>query len=61
MTPSEQIKSIRARTGLSQAAFAAEYELPRRTVEDWEAGRRSPTPWALKLLDRLTSIDYPAL
>lgn len=60
MTPSEKIKSIRARTGLSQAAFAVKYELPRRTVEDWEAGRRIPTTWALKLLDRITAIDYPS-
>lgn len=42
MNTAEQIRAIRARTGLSQAAFAARYEIPLRTYEDWEAGRRVP-------------------
>ena len=34
------IRDIRAHTGLSQAAFAARYCIPRRTVENWESGDR---------------------
>lgn len=44
MTTAEQIRAIRARTGLSQEAFARVYEIPKRTVENWEAGTRCPPP-----------------
>lgn len=50
MTTAEQIKSIRARTGLSQAAFAARYDIPKRTVEAWEMGQRTPPPYVIRLL-----------
>lgn len=32
------IKDIRTATGLSQAAFAKRFSIPRRTVENWESG-----------------------
>lgn len=41
MTP-EEIRTIRAATGLSQARFALRYHLSTRTVQDWEQGARSP-------------------
>ena len=34
------IRDIRAHTGLSQAAFAVRYCIPRRTIENWESGDR---------------------
>lgn len=43
------IRDIRAHTGLSQAAFAVRYCIPRRTVENWESGARS-CPDYLRLL-----------
>lgn len=43
------IKDIRAHTGLSQAAFATRYCIPRRTVENWESGT-SACPDYLRLL-----------
>ena len=44
------IKEIRAHTGLSQAAFAQRFCIPRRTIEDWEAGRRTPPDYVRLLL-----------
>lgn len=44
------IRDIRANTGLSQAAFAQRFCIPRRTVEDWEAGRRSCPDYVRLLL-----------
>lgn len=44
------IKTIRALTGLSQAAFAARFGIPRRTIEEWEAGRRTPPAYVIDLL-----------
>lgn len=43
------IRDIRAHTGLSQAAFAVRYCIPRRTVENWESGDRQ-CPDYLRLL-----------
>jgi putative transcriptional regulator len=41
LTPNE-VRSIRRRSGLSQAAFAARYGLNPRTLQDWEQGRVQP-------------------
>jgi len=38
----DEIKAIRRRSGLSQAAFAAGYGLNLRTLQDWEQGRAQP-------------------
>lgn len=50
MTAAEQIRALRAGTGLSQAAFAARFKIPKRTYEAWEAGERTPPPYLIFLL-----------
>ena len=52
------IKEIRTMTGLTQKDFAEFYEIPKRTLEDWEAERRIPAPYIIKLLERVVSEDY---
>ena len=52
-------KTIRARTGLSQVKFAQHYGIPRRTLEDWEAGVGRPGEYVLALLDRAVREDFP--
>lgn len=44
------IRDIRAHTGLSQAAFAVRYCIPRRTVENWESGDRQCVDYVRLLL-----------
>jgi putative transcriptional regulator len=44
------VKKIRARLGLSQAAFAATYGFALSAVRDWEQGRRRPERSARILL-----------
>ena len=44
------IRSIRAGTGLSQVAFGAALHIPRRTIEEWEAGNRSCPPYVVELI-----------
>ena len=44
------IQDIRAHTGLSQAAFAVRYCIPRRTVENWESGDRQCADYVRLLL-----------
>ena len=50
------IRDIRAHTGLSQAAFAARYCIPRRTVENWESGVRSCPDYLRLLLAQATGL-----
>lgn len=44
------IKAIRAKTGLSQAMFAKAIGLEKRTLQDWEQGKRIPQGPARALL-----------
>ena len=44
------IKELRQMSGLSQAEFAKKYEIPKRSIENWEEGKRVPPPYLIKLL-----------
>lgn len=44
------VRDIRSLTGLSQAAFARAYGIPRRTVEEWERGSRSAPSYVMEML-----------
>lgn len=46
-----KIKELRSLTGLSQAKFAEKYEIPKRTIEDWERDLHLPPEYVLKLLE----------
>ena len=45
-----EVKEIREQTGLSQVRFAAMIGVSKRTLENWEQGRRHPTGPAKALL-----------
>ena len=51
------LQEMRKALGDSQKAFSKRYEIPLRTLEDWEAGRRKPAPYILKLLERAVLQD----
>lgn len=53
------VKEIRKITGLSQARFGEFYGIPKRTIEDWETGRRKPPEYVLELLERAVKEDFP--
>lgn len=44
------IKQMRQQTGLSQTAFAKYFNIPVRTVQDWEQGKRKPPEYLVKLM-----------
>lgn len=48
--PSVDVAAIRARTGLSQSAFAKSIGVAKGTLLNWEHGRRHPTGPAQVLL-----------
>ncbi|WP_372810523.1 NadS family protein [Litorivivens sp.] len=52
--PEPEVKAIRDKVGLSQSRFAMLIGVSKRTLENWEQGRRHPTGPAkalLKILD----------
>lgn len=54
--PEPQVKAIREKTGLSQSRFASLIGVSKRTLENWEQGRRHPTGPAKALL-RILDVD----
>jgi putative transcriptional regulator len=57
-------RGVRARTGLTQAEFAARIDVPLETVRNWEQGKRSPRGPAralLKLIDKAPDVAFAVL
>jgi putative transcriptional regulator len=53
--PAAFVRQVRARCGLTQAAFAEKIEVPIETVRNWEQGKRSPRGPARALLRLINS------
>lgn len=54
-----KIKELRAATSLTQEKFSQFYGIPKRTLENWEGGRRTPHEYIFNWLERLIKIDFP--
>jgi putative transcriptional regulator len=62
--PAVFVRQVRARCGLTQAAFAERIEVPIETVRNWEQGKRSPRGPAralLKLIDKAPDVAFATL
>ena len=58
MTKENEFKAARKRLGLTQQELSERLEIPKRTIEDWEGGRRNPPEWVKKLvLEKMESMD----
>ena len=61
MTYSEKFKAARKAAGLTQEACAARLGVPARTLENWEAGSRTPPDYVQRLvleeMDRITACN----
>ena len=54
MERSEEIRKI---LGISRAAFSRKYNIPIRTLEDWDAGKKNPPDYVLDMLERIVNED----
>jgi DNA-binding transcriptional regulator YiaG len=52
------IREIRNITGLNKTKFAEKYNIPYRTLQDWEAGKRKPPAYVFPLLERIVKMDF---
>lgn len=46
------IKDARLNAGLTQAKMSEVFEIPKRTIENWETGKRNPPAYVEKLIIR---------
>ena len=54
MTRSERIRRM---TGMSRAEFSKTYDIPVRTLENWDSGKGNPPEYVLELLERVVKED----
>ena len=57
METNERIRSIREKTGLNRREFSDKYGIPVRTLEEWEAGRRTPPEYVVRLLSYMVEFQ----
>ena len=55
----ERVAALRARLGLTQAAFAEELGVRQQTVSEWETGRYQPRGASARLLGMLAEERTP--
>jgi len=48
-----EIQTIRKETGLSQAKFAAHFNIPVRTIQKWEIGQASPPHYVIQMIKNI--------
>ncbi|MBQ7636197.1 MAG: hypothetical protein IJS80_02700 [Lachnospiraceae bacterium] len=54
--PENKVTRLRNNLGLSRAAFSRKYNIPLRTLENWEGGVTSPPDYVISLLYQVTSM-----
>lgn len=52
-----QIKKIRQLTGMSQAQFAAYFNIPLGTLSHWEQGIRKPPQYVVFMIEKILISD----
>ena len=45
------IKDLRSLSGMTQKMFSEYFNIPKRTIEDWEQQKRTPPPYVLNLIE----------
>ena len=51
MDTAKIIKELREQTGMNRREFSEYTKIPVRTLEDWEAGKRTPPEYVPRLLN----------
>ena len=51
MDISQEVRSLRDKMGMNRREFCDYYEIPYRTMVDWEAGKRKMPAYLLRLME----------
>ena len=57
MTSADRIKELRKKTGLSQSRFAAKFEIPVRTLQQWEQGISAPPEYLIRMMAYIMRLE----
>ena len=52
------ITEIRAISGLNKTKFAEKYNIPYRTLQDWESGKNKPPAYVELLLEKVVRYEF---
>lgn len=50
MPKEKSLRKLREKLGFTRAEFSRKYEIPLRTLEDWDSGKRTPPEYVEKTL-----------
>lgn len=51
------IKEIRSKTKMTQKQFSEYFDIPIRTLQDWEQDKRHPPKYILKMIVKILELD----
>lgn len=57
MDTADEIKRLRLDLGMNRREFCEYYDIPYRTVTDWEAGKRKMPEYVLRLMEYKAKIE----
>ncbi|SFQ24685.1 Helix-turn-helix [Lachnospiraceae bacterium XBB1006] len=57
METKQRIKELRKSMGLSQAKFAEKFDIPVRTLQQWEQGRSEPPVYVVKMMSYIMLLE----
>lgn len=58
MNTSTILRDTRKQAKLTQQQLADKYQIPRRTLQDWEAGKHKPPVYVVNMLLRCIEVDF---
>ena len=53
------IKEMRESLGMTQEMFSLVYNIPKRTIQNWESGMRKPPEYVIQMLQKAIEHDIP--
>lgn len=53
-----KIKELREKYKLTQAKLSELYGIPKRSIENWEAGSRKPPEYVVTLIEKALDADF---
>lgn len=56
-TCQQKVKEMRKLTGMTRKAFCEHYEIPYRTVTEWERGNRNAPEYLLRMMEYYVKMD----
>lgn len=57
MNKAEKIKALRASTGMNRKEFSEHFDIPYRTITEWERDGRHAPDYVIRLLEYYISIE----